>query len=391
MTAKNEAGDASELRVKLESQFGIRWAEQRERETKDLEQRPATDVDITDVLNGETHFFRFPFYLDVLKAHWNRREDHSIPYRIHSAACSTGEEVYSVAYCLTGPSGQVLKNVEISGSDARGSAIEIAKQALYGRWSLRGVPAADQEAFLAAEGSRFRVREPYRAPVRFFVKNLLDPYEERYDAIFLCNATLYMTGEAAQKSYRQAAAALRPHGLLFVAPTDPTPTVQELGRHLVYLGWPIFGRANETAASNQALRDVHAPVGGPAPTRSAPPPASSARRATPSPATARTRQLAAPPVEPSGSKAVLDAWAKGELASVAAALHRLVFLAPDHALWRFLNGCLQWEQGLLRRARKELDAASVLASALPDNQELEGLCTAADLRKMIDYRKGEVA
>lgn len=390
MTTKIEQGVANALRVKLESQFGIRWTEQRERETKDLERRPLEEVDVAEMLNGETHFFRFPFYLDVLKAHWNQREDGSLPYRVHCAACSTGEEVYSVAYSLAGPSGRVLKNVEISGSDARSSAIETAKQALYGRWSLRGVPPADQEAFLIAEGTDFRVREPYRAPVRFFVKNLLDPYETRYDAVFLCNATLYMTEEAAQISYRLAAKALRPHGLLFVAPTDPMPAVEELGRHLVYRGWPIFGRAVETAASNQSLRDAHAPGVEAVARRAAPPPPPASPQASSLPASRPARPATAA-LEPSGSKAVLDAWAKGELTSVATALHRLVFLAPNHPLWRFLNGCLQWEQGWLRRSRKELDAARLLASALPDDQEMEGLCTAADLRKMIDYWKGEVA
>jgi hypothetical protein len=81
---------------------------------------------------------------------------------------------------------------------------------------------------------------------------------------------------------------------------------------------------------------------------------------------------------------IWSAWASGRLSSVEERLRQRVFFEPDQPLWRFLQGVVLWEQGWLKRARREIEHAErLLGGAAPDTL-VSGLCTAAELRRLID-------
>ncbi len=330
-----------EIQSLLTQKLGVRWNEDR---LRDLDQFLARGVDradtdaLADFMNGETYFFRYPAYLAVLEAGLDRHTAER-PFRIWCAACSSGEEAYSVAFALLDQAERTGKQVDIVGSDVRPRAIAAARSAVYGPWSLRNLAPADRpRRFEPWNGETWRVREPYRSAPRFVVRNLLDAVVDApYDAILLCNATLYMEPFAAERVYARMESCLQPEGLLLLAPTDPSP-----GAAWTSAGedgaWSIFRRATP---------------------RPEPPPPAAPRM---------------PPRPTAVASAPILALKE---------LRQRIFLEPESPLWRFLNGVALWEQGWLRRADREIERAVQLAAELADDRSVAGLCSAAELRTMI--------
>lgn len=396
-----------EVQTRLTRRIGVRWSEDR---LRDLDRFLQTGVDPTDenalaeFMNGETYFFRYPLYLAVLQAALDRHPPER-PFRVLSAACSTGEEAYSVAFSLLDRAKESGRTVEIVGSDVRCRAIAAARIGVYSQWSFRNLPPTERGRYFdRVEGERYRVREPYRSAVRFVVRNLLDPVDEKgYDAILLCNATLYMEADAARRVYESMAACLRADGLLLIAPTDPPPGLG-WAQATEYGGWSVFRRAEVASspvpsAASVQIKDcvdpalLEPPVRPAARPAVAPPPPP-----RPGPGSARTRprssspKPAHPPAPPpsltaigSSADALWSAWANGSLASAQDELRQRIFLEPESPLWRFLNGVVMWEQGWLARASREIERAGQLAARLGDATSIAGLCTAAELRGMIEF------
>jgi len=395
-----------EVQTRLTRRIGVRWSEDR---VRDLDRFLQTGVDPTDenalaeFMNGETYFFRYPLYLAVLQAALDRHPPDR-PFRVFSAACSSGEEAYSVAFSLLDRAMETGRTVEILGSDVRCRAIAAARAGIYSQWSFRNLPPTERGRYFdCVEGERFRVREPYRSAVSFVVRNLLDPVDEKaYDAILLCNATLYMEADAARRVYESMAACLRPEGLLLIAPTDPPPGLG-WAQATEYGGWSVFRRAEvasspvRSAASVQIPDCVDPTVLEPSMRPSAPfgPSVPAPRLASGSPRT----PLRPPPPKPahpkaapprltaigSSADALWTAWANGSLASAQDELRQRIFLEPESPLWRFLNGVVMWEQGWLARASREIERAGQLSSRLADSTSIAGLCTAVELRGMIEF------
>ena len=181
--------------------------------TKQTEQRLVIDL----LTTNETYFFREPQHFQFL-ARWldGRRE----PLRIWSAACSSGEEPYTLAMVLAehGPA-----DWSILGSDLSRTVLEKAEAAIYPldessnfppgwlkRHCLRGI--GDHEgAFRLAQGLRERVR--------FRELNLMRPLPDdigSYDVIFLRNVLIYFSAEDKRAIVARLIQRLRAGGLLFI-------------------------------------------------------------------------------------------------------------------------------------------------------------------------------
>ena len=95
---------------------------------------------ISTITVGETYFFRHPEHFDILRevilpdVTRARREAGVI--RAWSAGCASGEEAYSLAIALRSAVAPHFA-VSVLGTDINKSALETARQASYGRWSLR--------------------------------------------------------------------------------------------------------------------------------------------------------------------------------------------------------------------------------------------------------------
>ena len=158
---------------------------------------------------------------------WEALEERFIPamiregriLRIWSAACSTGEEPYTIAMILDRLG--ALARADILATDLDANVIEKAKIGLYPERSLKEVPAAYRRAYFTEADGGWRVSDKLIRAVRFKRHNLLhDPFGSEFDLIICRNVMIYFTEEAKHELYHKFAKALRPGGLLFVGSTE---------------------------------------------------------------------------------------------------------------------------------------------------------------------------
>jgi len=138
---------------------------------------------------------------------------------IWSAACSTGEEPYTIAMILD--SLRVLDASSVLATDIDDGVLAKAKAGVYLERSLRDVPPEFVRNYFREADGAYHVSDRLKKAVRFQKQNLLlDRFGDNYDLIVCRNVMIYFTEEAKQDLYRRFAQALKPGGLLFVGSTE---------------------------------------------------------------------------------------------------------------------------------------------------------------------------
>ncbi|ANF97453.1 CheR family methyltransferase [Paenibacillus bovis] len=139
--------------------------------------------------------------------------------KVWSAACSTGEEPYTIATILADKN--ILSSTTLHATDIDDGALEKAKKGLYLERSLKDVPADVAKRHFTPNGHMFAVNDNLKKAVQFRKGNLLtDTFETGYDLIVCRNVMIYFTEEAKSMLYHKFAASLRPGGVLFVGSTE---------------------------------------------------------------------------------------------------------------------------------------------------------------------------
>ena len=139
--------------------------------------------------------------------------------KIWSAACSTGEEPYSLAMVLS--HFMPMSQVQILATDLDENVIQKAKLGLYPERSLAEVPKDIQAKYFEKEGSFYKVKDEVKRTVTFKKHNLLkDTYESNMDLIVCRNVMIYFTEEAKDQIYMNFSKSLRSGGILFVGSTE---------------------------------------------------------------------------------------------------------------------------------------------------------------------------
>ncbi|WP_020616676.1 CheR family methyltransferase [Paenibacillus daejeonensis] len=139
--------------------------------------------------------------------------------RIWSAACSTGEEPYTLAMILDHLS--VLDRSSILATDLDHKVLEKAQSGNYLDRSIRDVPPAYIKRYFTMSDDLYAVQGLLKKAVKFKQHNLLhDRFEGPFDLIVCRNVMIYFTEEAKQQLYRKFSQALRPGGVLFVGSTE---------------------------------------------------------------------------------------------------------------------------------------------------------------------------
>lgn len=139
--------------------------------------------------------------------------------KIWSAACSTGEEPYSLAMVLS--QHIPISQVQVLATDLDENVIQKAKNAVYPERSLAEVPADVKSKYFSQEGSFYRVKDEVKRTVTFKRHNLLkDTYDSNFDLIVCRNVMIYFTEEAKDQIYHNFSKALRSGGILFVGSTE---------------------------------------------------------------------------------------------------------------------------------------------------------------------------
>lgn len=158
---------------------------------------------------------------------WEVLEKQAIPHllkdkkslTIWSAACSTGEEPYSLAMLLKERFPDIRVNITATDIDA--NALEKAKQAIYKKQSLKDLPEAFKNKYFTIKNGLCYLDEQIKRSVTFRSHNLLaDRYLQDVDLIVCRNVLIYFTDEAKEIIYSNFSDSLRKNGILFVGSTE---------------------------------------------------------------------------------------------------------------------------------------------------------------------------
>ena len=148
--------------------------------------------------------------------------------KIWSAACSTGDEPYSLVMALS--KHLPLNKIKIMATDLDKQVIATAKVGLYNEKSIANVPAEFKKKYFTQVGKSFQISEDIKRCVEFKEHNLLqDPYPSNYDMIVCRNVLIYFTDEAKTDVYSKFAKSLKKGGILFIGSTEQVMEYKELG------------------------------------------------------------------------------------------------------------------------------------------------------------------
>ncbi len=210
----------------------------------ELVNKPASaelEAFVNAITTNETFFYRHPeqFHFlikKILPSFLKREEVVANPeLRIWSAACSTGEEPYSLAIaCQEFFRDHPQWKISIFASDINSSVLEFSKKALYSERSVGNMPPHLRKIhFERVEGdpryrkTQFQLHENIMRLVKFFQHNLLkpSPYEEM-DIIFLRNAMIYFDRASKQRAVSLIEKSLSQGGYLIISMTESLQDVQ---------------------------------------------------------------------------------------------------------------------------------------------------------------------
>jgi len=205
----------------------------------ELHQKARTDVSqtlkrkiIDAITTNETSFFRDTSPFDLLHHKLipelidqrSKTGIKPVTIRIWSAACSTGQEVYSTAIVIK----ELLHSmqgydVRILGTDISNQAVAQASYAHYSRLEMdRGMTAGKIQKYFVQVDDRWKVRDEVRALATFRNMNLLEPFSfpVPFDIIFCRNVAIYFNETDKKRLFKNIARYLAKDGALIIGSTE---------------------------------------------------------------------------------------------------------------------------------------------------------------------------
>lgn len=148
--------------------------------------------------------------------------------KIWSAACSTGDEPYSLVMALSRH--LPLNQIRITATDLDKQVIAKAKVGLYAAKSIAGVPADLKKKYFTQIGPSYQISDEIKSRVEFKEHNLLkDTYPTDYHLIVCRNVLIYFTEEAKDEVFRKFQRSLKPGGYLFIGSTEQIINHKDVG------------------------------------------------------------------------------------------------------------------------------------------------------------------
>jgi chemotaxis protein methyltransferase CheR len=378
--------------------------------------------------NGETYFFREPAYLDILRrevlpqlADARRTKDRRL--RVWSAGCATGEEAYTLSMMLEeGLPDLADWAVTLLGTDINADFLRVAEHGVYRPWSFRGVPPHVRECFFhRSPGDSWQIDRRVRERVTFARLNLaVDSFPDAIDLIFCRNVLMYFDPACATALVRRLSAALNDGGYLIVGAAEAALPLFAGYEQIRRSGAVIYRKPALFEPIEHSLVTAELPL--------APAPLTATERPCDRYAAAHalfqqgrygdaaemaTECLGDAPCDPktlllltrihANAGALSDAliWSERALDAnkidpaahyahatilaeldrpreAARALHRVLYLAPDHALAQYTLGMMAHRNCEPARARRHFEnAQAILARRRPSETigEIDGLTT----------------
>ena len=148
--------------------------------------------------------------------------------KVWSAACSTGDEPYSLVMALS--KHLPLNQIKIIATDIDKQVIAKAKVGLYNAKSIAAVPDDLKKKYFTQIGPSFQISNEIKERVEFKEHNLLkDAYPTDCHLIVCRNVLIYFTEEAKEDIYRKFERSIKSGGLLFIGSTEQIINYREIG------------------------------------------------------------------------------------------------------------------------------------------------------------------
>lgn len=194
---------------------------------------------IDAMTTNETSWFRDSYPYEILRHEllpfYSKKKASS--FRIWSAACSTGQEAYSISmtiaeYQLANP-GALSTFIEIIGTDISPTVLKMARDGIYDEINvIRGLSEERRDRYMVQQDDKWQVRDAIRAPTRFAELNLFKNYSllGKFDIIFCRNVLIYFSTESKTDILNRMAQILNPGGFIILggseSPTGYSPAFE---------------------------------------------------------------------------------------------------------------------------------------------------------------------
>ena len=196
---------------------------------------------INSIVTNETSFFRDIAQLDafkkgvVPKVMEEKARSFDKTLRVWSAACSTGEEPYTLAMMMMEEGVQARGfNIEVHGSDICDNVLRSAEAAMYDKYTLRNTPEAYKKKYFDGGPDSYSVEKRLKALVRLKKINLIDSTAMRayrsIDVIFCRNVLIYFDDASKKKAVTHLYDSLSKGGYLFIGFSETLHNITRLFR-----------------------------------------------------------------------------------------------------------------------------------------------------------------
>jgi chemotaxis protein methyltransferase CheR len=177
---------------------------------------------------NETFFFRDKVPFDhlrdtILPALLQSRASRK-SLRIWSAACSTGQEPYSIAMCLKEKAAQLAGwRIEIVGTDLSQEVLEKSRAGIYSQFEVqRGLPIQLLVKYFAQIGELWQLNSDIRGMVQYRQLNLLQDFSSlgKFDVVFCRNVLIYFDQPTKTQIFDRVAKVIEPDGMLMLGAAE---------------------------------------------------------------------------------------------------------------------------------------------------------------------------
>jgi chemotaxis protein methyltransferase CheR len=197
-----------------------------------------TAVDL--LTTNETYFFREPKHFDLLRAAAMAHTG-SAPFRVWSAASSSGEEAYSIAMVLADCLGE--RPFEVLGTDISTRVLARARLGHYPDQRIRQIPPNYLKKFclkgFGDQQGTMLVDRKLRQKVRFAHANLNERLPELglFDIVFLRNVLIYFNGETKRQVVARVLGQLKPGGYFYIGHSE---SLNEVSSEVVQMAPAVY-------------------------------------------------------------------------------------------------------------------------------------------------------
>lgn len=213
------------------------------RSCRDDKTKALQAVLIDAITTNETYFFRDQKPFDLLRHKLIPDllgTDTHKPIDILSAACSTGQEAYSMAIVLKELLYDLTSSaVRITGIDISDAAVASASKGEYSSFEVgRGLTPSQVSRYFNPMGNRYKIKDELRSICTFKKSNLFTEHQSlgKYHGIFCRNVAIYFTDDKKKQLFNTLADHLLPGGFLIIGSTESLLSITDRFKRMEFHG-----------------------------------------------------------------------------------------------------------------------------------------------------------